>query len=94
MGENESSGNHQNIRNLSIYPNPTESMLNFVWEASLDSKPVKLDIYDMKGQRIFTQQLDASTGKFSLNFSAMPKQVYMLHLHGENVNMHKRVTVH
>ena len=64
--------NNQIEKTISIYPNPTSSILNF---KGLISENIEVTVYDILGKKILTNKLDMSS---TLNVSTLENGTYIL----------------
>ena len=64
----------QNIEDLSIYPNPVNSGITYIYITSKYNLNKRVEFYNVLGKQIFTTNL---TGK-ELNISNLSKGVYIL----------------
>jgi len=74
-----------NIQKLTIYPNPTDYMVNISFDSD-KSLPLNgaLQIFDIKGQLIYEEVLDQSKERLSVNTSSWKSGVYTIQLLDEN----------
>ncbi len=81
--------NNNKILSLSIYPNPTNGILNI--ELKIDNNNSYIEIINLLGQAVFTQKL--STGKqhnISLD-KTLPKGIYQIMIRNENAIIASRL---
>jgi hypothetical protein len=76
-------------RNVSVYPNPTESLLYIELDEE-QAKPIRYDLFNPYSQRVATAEL---TKKCSLDVSKLSKNVYYLHLHYPDGSVERRQIV-
>jgi len=77
------------ICRLSAYPNPTSGNLFINFEPNVIKEGnLELNIYNMYGQLIRYEELQAMQGKdyFMVDLSSLPASMYIVELHGIEVN--------
>lgn len=72
------------VKDISIYPNPTKGKL----EVNVPEAGV-LQVYNTKGEAVLTTQLEV--GKQSLNFSQLPKGLYLIQFRSPEGQICKKV---
>jgi hypothetical protein len=74
-----------------LYPNPVKSKLHLSVQLS-ESQRLQLEIYDMKGKKVFAQAAEGAEGEqtLSLDVSELAVGGYLLRLQGKNLNAHRR----
>jgi hypothetical protein len=82
--------NFNGIRNkelnnkLKIYPNPANESIKIDYEINPIYTDLKIDIYDMLGERIYTQKINNINGSESINISQFPIGIYQINLSNHN----------
>jgi hypothetical protein len=64
---------------LSIFPNPPWKVCNWILGAPL-GQDAQLQLRNLNGQVVLTQQIDATTQHLSLELSAVPAGLWLVHL--------------
>ncbi len=67
---------------VSVYPNPTngsDATITFEIEGEISSGSIEL--YDLSGRRVYTQNVEVTTGfnQFNINTTGLPVGIYMIH---------------
>ena len=70
------------LSNIKIYPNPTNE---FLFVKNANSEFSKIEIFDIKGSLIFTENLISNEQKINVN--SLQKGIYFIHLSNENGEM-------
>lgn len=86
-------GESENIFGTEIFPNPNDGQfeVNFTLEAAA---PATLEVYDVKGARVYSEQLDAATQhQVNIDLGDAQPGVYMLQLRANDQAVTKRVIV-
>lgn len=71
-----------NVPLFTAYPNPCKSRLNF---SSLEKSGIsaKIELYDLQGKQILSQDVEFNQGKSSIDVSQVPAAVYVWHIRTE-----------
>jgi len=77
-----------------VYPNPNNGQF-FVSFQSIDSKPVKLSLLDMRGRLVSEQSFKNNTNVFNqaVNFNDLAKAIYILKIQTGNSETFKRLVI-
>jgi hypothetical protein len=77
-----------------LYPNPAKTNVNISFELQ-QSERVKIEVYNMNGQRVLTEKKLFNNGKNNqqLNVSNFTSGIYLVQLTGESFNIGKIMTV-
>ena len=75
---------------LLLYPNPVKDKLTIQFNTVVDDT-VKIDIFDMKGQQIYTLKTDLNENKVDLDLSAMSSGVYLVSIEMDTKTIIKRI---
>ncbi len=67
---------------LQLFPNPVSQQLYLRWPSPL-SQNTSLDLYDLAGRRLQSQQLAASLTEYRLDMNKLPAGVYLLRVGGK-----------
>ena len=67
---------------ISIYPNPVSQTLNIQYNFKNNSK-VRLEIFDVIGQQVYSRMMDNSENKTTVNTSNFMSGVYVVKLGNE-----------
>ncbi len=88
VNENEAVGQ------LSVYPNPTEGMLNVSFTLS-DLQKVNLDVISPSGASVYSENLGTIRGTYSkqLNLSSLSKGIYFLRITSNQGVTNKKIVV-
>ncbi|MFN0204548.1 MAG: T9SS type A sorting domain-containing protein [Bacteroidia bacterium] len=70
-----------NAAKLSVYPNPTNGNLNFLFSEKLVTDTA-LSIYDALGKRIQVISLSSETSRYILDTSPLPQGIYFYKVNG------------
>ena len=79
----------QKIEDLSIYPNPINSLKTYIYITSKLNSNKHVEFYNVLGKQIFTTRL---TGK-ELNISNLDKGVYILKITENNVSETRKLVI-
>ena len=63
---------------LSVYPNPVQGLANLTLPAGWQAKPVVLSIYNSAGMQVQNISLKAASQTETVNFSSLPKGMYVV----------------
>ena len=77
---------------MSIYPNPTDGLLNINIYNS--SSITTLSLFNIAGQAVYTSQLSALSSQLSIDLSSYSKGVYFLKAENNNAVITKKIIVH
>ncbi len=82
------------LSNLVVYPNPTEGMI-FVKFPTLDVSNVKIDLFDLRGRRIYSEDFSVNQNLFeeSISVGGISNGVYLLKVSNGNYSTTKRIIV-
>lgn len=82
------------LSNLIVYPNPTEGMI-FVKFPALDASNVKIDLFDLRGRRIFSEDFGVDQNVFekSISLAGISNGVYLMKVSNGNYSTTKRIVV-
>ena len=82
------------LSNLMVYPNPTEGMI-FVKFPTLEASNVKIDLFDLRGRRIFSEDfsVDQNLFKESISVGGISNGVYLIKVSNGNYSTTKRIIV-
>jgi hypothetical protein len=82
------------LSNLIVYPNPTEGMI-FVKFPTLDVSNVKIDLFDLRGRRIFSEDfsIDQNVFEASISLGGISNGVYLMKVSNGNYSTTKRIVV-
>ncbi|MFI5220819.1 MAG: T9SS type A sorting domain-containing protein [Bacteroidia bacterium] len=74
-----------NSLNVSVYPNPNNSLLNIDFETT-EQKNISFNLFDVNGKNILNEKYLIETGKqnFQINTSQLAPGVYMMNILDEN----------
>ncbi|MCG3166746.1 MAG: hypothetical protein POELPBGB_02527 [Bacteroidia bacterium] len=79
---------------LEVFPNPFSeaTMLSFTLKQLCD---VTIDVYDIKGQKVFTEHKEKLTGeqRISLNRSALQSGVYLVSISAGNEKLNRKIII-
>ncbi len=79
----------ENNKNVSIYPNPVNDILNInVKDFSGD---VSVKVIDINGREVYTQKLSNINNSTAINLSSLATGIYVLKLQGENLNYSEKI---
>jgi|GEM_PF-3116230 len=81
----------QNNIDLVVYPNPTNSTLNFELQSSKKISKLNLEIYDINGRKIISKAL--LKNHLTLDVSGLNKGVYFYRIIGDNDTLSGKVIV-
>jgi hypothetical protein len=73
---------HKSISEISVYPNPTNGIFNFTLNSG-SSKSILLQIFDTKGEIVYSEKIKDGTN--SINLQSLAKGVYFYKLEGEKM---------
>jgi hypothetical protein len=79
------SPSEQNEIQVSTYPNPFNSVIHFQFLVKIDG-PVLLELYDMLGQLLYSEQVLVENNLLSLEPGALPFGTYKVTLKSQNLN--------
>ncbi len=80
--------------NLSVYPNPTEGLININFSLS-ETQNVKIELVSVKGETVLNESIGNLKGSFTrqLDLSAFSKGVYMLRLTSDKGITNRKIIV-
>ena len=90
--ENTAIGLYNSIQ-VDVFPNPTKDFINFKLVNANSSENVNLDLYDLRGKKIFSQTNIFSSNSFVLDVSNLSKGIYSLKLTTDNFSSFKKIVV-
>ncbi len=77
--------------NVTIYPNPAKELITIQFPSVLTSK-VTIDMYNMLGEKILSQEVQQGTNITKINMSNMDAGIYLLILNDGSTVITKRVS--
>jgi hypothetical protein len=85
----------QNIKifaDLSIFPNPTDGLLNVSFTTD-KSQSVKIEIFSMNGEMIYSKDYGNINGSFDkqIDLSSVAKGIYILRLISDNGTTNEKI---
>lgn len=72
------------------WPNPTNGTLNISTNEEIEST-VELELLDIFGRRVLSDEMDLSSSPGKLDLSSLPKGTYILNLSTEELHLQKRI---
>jgi hypothetical protein len=75
---------------LNFYPNPAKTSINL--QLALDLQKYKLTVYNMLGQSIKTENIEAAY-QATVDISTLPKGIYVLHLQSNREHFSSKLVV-
>ena len=90
--ENTAIGLYNSIQ-VDVFPNPSKDFINFKLLNAYSSENVNLDLYDLRGKKIFSQTNIFSSNSFVLDVSNLSKGIYSLKLTTDNFSSFKKIVV-
>jgi hypothetical protein len=86
---------HNDFNNLSVFPNPTNGLINVSVNVTGDEKNMEVILTDLAGRVIYRRQLDAHQGNttMQMNTSSFPKGAYFLELNNSHSRAVKKIIV-
>ena len=77
--------NSETLKNtITVYPNPTKSVLNIKLPKNVISKEVVIKLYNINGKILKNHNTTIKDSSAIINVEKLPKGVYLLHLIGDN----------
>lgn len=76
--------------NFDIYPNPSNGLVNYTIDESINES-VSIEIIDISGKTVLSKSNLSTTGTFDL--SSFNKGVYLVRIHGAQLNTTRRITL-
>ena len=82
------------LQDIKIYPNPTQSNLNVEFNSNTDGK-LWLNVYNISGQRVLSQERGFDTGlnTKSLDVSPLPDGIYILEMQAMGIIQRQKFIV-
>jgi hypothetical protein len=82
-----------NEQNLSIWPNPSDGIINFA--LTNYNGEVEVNVMTLQGQTVLSSVFDAGvSSNYSIDLSSLPKGVYLLKTTGEDLSVLKQIIIH
>ena len=75
---------------IKVYPNPTKGLLNISMLSNYDGD-VKIQLFDLNGRKVYTENSSSFGGIKTLNISQLQKGVYLLKIDGANLSYTTKV---
>jgi hypothetical protein len=79
------------LSQLSIYPNPSNGMINIVGE--LNGQQTEIRITDIQGREVYTNTLNASSLNENINLTAVNSGVYFITITNNQVSRYERIII-
>ena len=80
---------------LKIYPNPANEIIKIDYVLNAIYSDLKIDIYNVLGEKVHSQKLNTANGSASINSSQFPIGVYQINLsnHNQIIKSQKQIIV-
>ncbi|MBO7651116.1 MAG: PKD domain-containing protein [Bacteroidales bacterium] len=78
---------------ISIYPNPASSIVNIDLGSVEYGKDITVDIYDMLGRNVASQNHNSSEGSIELNVSSFSEGLYFVRMNIDGHNVTEKVLI-
>jgi hypothetical protein len=76
------------VINLTVYPNPNKGQFTISSkEGSISNSPIRVEVYNVLGERIYNSTLRQAQGDITVNVGAQPEGVYLYRLLNESENI-------
>lgn len=80
--------------NISIFPNPTDGLVNVYFENKNISDKISIKIYDMIGKLIFEKMdVELINNSFSINLENLTSGIYFINIQRNNKSTSKKLII-
>lgn len=83
--------NYSKDFDISVYPNPTQDVLNIKLPQNAINQPYQINLYDMQGRLVYHQQSQDDTFGFSLMNNNLEQGTYLLRVYNSDFNISKTI---
>jgi len=83
------------IKDISVFPNPTDGLLNIQFNVNQLQSSVSLEIISLTGETVYRENLGSFQGSFDkqLDLSSFAKGIYILRLSSDSGSTNKKIVV-
>lgn len=75
---------------ISIYPNPTNDILNFKFSKELNQE-TQIDIFNILGRKLISKEIDKNESQFLINISNFNKGIYIVRISNSEFKNHYKI---
>ena len=77
-----------------IYPNPATDQITVIFDPSTVSGDLRVDILNLLGQKVFSENISAINGKFDLNIPNLSEGTYILNITNDQKTVSTKISIH
>jgi hypothetical protein len=84
--DNKNKEEKETVSFVNLYPNPNDGSMQLEYEFA-DNLPGVFEMYDFTGRKVFSLQLNQSSGRADISAMYLSRGIYMYRLVSENVSL-------